>query len=87
MVEVPAPITNKPIKEVVTLEDTDRQNRSAYPMVQPMKAALYFDSADGFGEWRVMVSTRATQNIREARRTNASTFKIIVKKIKSGSIP
>jgi hypothetical protein len=51
-------------------------------MVQPMKAALYFESAEGFGEWRILLSTRATQNLREARRIDAKLFKIIVKKIK-----
>jgi hypothetical protein len=55
---------------------------SVYPMVQPMKAALYFDSADEFGEWRILISTRADRNLREARRTDAKTFKIIIKKIK-----
>ncbi|KIM81676.1 hypothetical protein PILCRDRAFT_88881 [Piloderma croceum F 1598] len=55
---------------------------SAYLMVQPMKAALYFDSAVGFGEWRILLSTCATQDLREARRTDAKLFKIIVKKIK-----
>lgn len=55
---------------------------SAYPLVQPMKAALYFDSAVGFGDWRILLSTRATQNLREARRADAKLFKIIVKKIK-----
>jgi len=56
-------------------------------MVQPMKAALCFDSAVGFGEWRILLSTRATQNLREARRTDAKLFKIIVKKIKFAFLP
>jgi len=56
-------------------------------MVQPMKAALYFDSAVGFGEWRILLSTRATQNLREVRRTDAKLFKIIVKKIKFAFLP
>jgi len=55
---------------------------SAYPMVQPMKAALYFDSAEGFGEWRILISTRADRDLREARRGNAKFFKIVIKKIK-----
>ncbi|CAA7264670.1 unnamed protein product [Cyclocybe aegerita] len=55
---------------------------AAYPMVQPMKAALYFDSAEGFGEWRILISTRADRDLREARRKDAKFFKIIIKKIK-----
>ena len=47
-----------------------------------MKAALYFDSVEGFGEWRILLSTRATRNLREWKRNDAGTFKIIVKKIK-----
>lgn len=55
---------------------------SAYPMVQPMKAALYFESAEGFGEWRILMSTKAEKNLREYRKQDANMFKIIVKKIK-----
>lgn len=55
---------------------------SAFPMVQPMKAALYFDSADGFGEWRILISTRADRNLREARNKDANSFRIYLKKIK-----
>ncbi|KAH6917671.1 hypothetical protein BKA70DRAFT_1139349 [Coprinopsis sp. MPI-PUGE-AT-0042] len=55
---------------------------SAFPMVQPMKAALYFDSAEGFGEWRILLSTRADGNLRDWRRRDAEFFKIIIKKIK-----
>ncbi|KAF8895020.1 hypothetical protein CPB84DRAFT_1782432 [Gymnopilus junonius] len=54
----------------------------AFPMVQPMKAALYFDSAEGFGEWRILISTRADRDLREARRKDAKFFKIVIKKIK-----
>ncbi|KAH9919767.1 uncharacterized protein BXZ73DRAFT_104875 [Epithele typhae] len=52
------------------------------PPVLPMKAALYFDSADGFGEWRVLISTRADRDLRQARKRDAKMFAIYVKKIK-----
>ncbi|RDB28998.1 TPR and ankyrin repeat-containing protein 1 [Hypsizygus marmoreus] len=55
---------------------------SAYPMVQPLKSAQHFGSVEGFGEWRVLISTPADQDLREARRKDSKTFKIIVKKIK-----
>ncbi|CDO74781.1 hypothetical protein BN946_scf185001.g29 [Trametes cinnabarina] len=54
----------------------------AYPSVQPMRAALYFDSADGFGQWRILISTRADRNLRQARNKNPDLFEIIIKKIK-----
>ncbi|KAG1809265.1 hypothetical protein EV424DRAFT_1328374 [Suillus variegatus] len=55
----------------------------AYQMVQPMKAALYFVNADGFGEWRILISTEAYKNLRELRKSEKKIFKIIVGKIKS----
>jgi len=61
--------------------DNPTQRPGAYPMVQPMKAALYFDNADKFGEWRILISTEAGRNLREFRRTDRDTFKLIVKKI------
>lgn len=47
-----------------------------------MKAAQYFDSAAGFGEWRLLMSTRGIQDLRDAHRNNPETFRIIVKKMK-----
>ncbi|KAG1719550.1 hypothetical protein EDB19DRAFT_1860748 [Suillus lakei] len=51
-------------------------------MVQPLKAALYFDNADGFGEWRILISSEAYKHLREHRRADQKIFKIIYKKIK-----
>jgi hypothetical protein len=47
-----------------------------------MKAALYFDSAEGFGDWRILIPARADRNLREARRQDQAKFDIIIKKIK-----
>jgi hypothetical protein len=55
---------------------------TAYPMVQPVKAALYFDSVDGFGDWRILISTRADKNLREAKRDDQKLFAIFLKKIR-----
>ena len=55
---------------------------SAFPLVQPMKAAFYFDSVEGFGDWRILISTRADRNLREAKRGDQKLFAIILKKIK-----
>ncbi|KAG1720128.1 uncharacterized protein EDB91DRAFT_1257152 [Suillus paluster] len=41
--------------ELSSPKDVESSTESkVYPMVQPMKAALYFDNADGFGEWRIL---------------------------------
>ena len=46
-----------------------------------MKAALVsFDNAIGFGEWRLFMSTHATQDLRDAFKKNADGFKAIAKK-------
>jgi hypothetical protein len=45
-------------------------------------SALYFESAEGFGEWRILISTRADRDLRDARRRDKKFFTIIVKKIK-----
>ncbi|KAG1718561.1 hypothetical protein EDB19DRAFT_1837892 [Suillus lakei] len=69
--------------EVSFPEDAESSTEpSAYPMVQPMKAALYFDNANGFGEWRILISSEAYKHLREHRRADQKIFKIIYKKIK-----
>ncbi|KAG2109747.1 uncharacterized protein F5147DRAFT_150702 [Suillus discolor] len=70
--------------EVSFPEDAESPSEeSAYPMVQPMKAALFFDNADGFGDWQILISTEAYKHLREHRRADKKIFKIIYKKIKS----
>ncbi len=54
----------------------------AYPQVQPMKVALYFDNADGFGQWRILISGRADRNLRETKKKDTNLFRITLKKIK-----
>lgn len=48
----------------------------------PMKAALYLDGVDGFGEWRVQISSKAEKHLRSAKRADSKLFNIIMKKIK-----
>lgn len=62
-------------------ENAGPMENSAFPSVSPMKAALYFDNAIGFGEWRLFMSTHATQDLRDAFKKNADGFKAIVKKM------
>ena len=73
----------EPTTETQSVEpDKEPVTPAAYPLVQPMKAALYFDSADGFGAWRILISTRADRDLRRARNEDAKRFAIFVKKIK-----
>ncbi|TFK38654.1 hypothetical protein BDQ12DRAFT_96280 [Crucibulum laeve] len=65
-----------------TINDSTAEFPSAYPAVQPIKSALYFDSAEGFGEWQILISTHAHGNLREAHKKSSKSFNIIVKKIK-----
>lgn len=60
----------------------DQSRSSAFPMIQPMKAALYFDDVEGFGEWSILLSTRAQKDLRDYKRADGAIFRIIMKKIK-----
>ena len=59
---------------------------AAYPQVQPMKAALYFDNAEGFGQWRILISGRADRDLRKTRKKDINLFRITLKKIKYVSV-
>lgn len=50
-----------------------------------MKAALYFENADGFGEWRIIIGTDATKKLRELANGDKKKCAIVVKKIKYAS--
>ncbi|PCH33046.1 hypothetical protein WOLCODRAFT_62498 [Wolfiporia cocos MD-104 SS10] len=65
-----------------TTAEVTTETPEAFPMIQPMRAALYFDSADGLGQWRILVSTRADADLRQARKRNSELFRIIIKKIR-----
>jgi hypothetical protein len=61
---------------------TEEVKPTNHPEVQFVKALLSSDSAEGFGEWRILVSTRAEHDLRVARRADAKMFKIYFKKIR-----
>ncbi|KAH9172885.1 hypothetical protein EDB89DRAFT_1962863 [Lactarius sanguifluus] len=71
-------LANRSVKDIEIVEEVP----AAYPQVQPMKAALYFDSVDGFGQWRILISGRADRNLREMRKKDTNLFRITLKKIK-----
>jgi hypothetical protein len=49
-------------------------------MVQPLRAALFFDNAEGFGSWRLVLSGKAIKDLREQRK--GGIFRIVIKKMK-----
>ncbi|KAI9566690.1 hypothetical protein HD554DRAFT_2315329 [Boletus coccyginus] len=55
---------------------------SAYPKVQLMKAALCFENADRFGEWRIIIGTEATKKLRGLANGDRKKCITVVKKIK-----
>ncbi|KAI1785420.1 hypothetical protein LXA43DRAFT_132940 [Ganoderma leucocontextum] len=81
-VTIPSQRTDSATSAVSPIVPLPSASQGAFPLVQPMKAALYFDSAKGFGEWRILISTRADRDLRQARRRDAKLFQIFVKKIK-----
>ena len=63
------------------LEDLGITTASRQSIIQPIKATLYFENVQGFGEWRILLSTTAQKYLRESRRGNGAMFKVILKKI------
>lgn len=55
---------------------------SAFPAVQPLRAALHFNSPKGFGEWRILIPSNAQKDLRDAHKKNRVLFKIVEKKLK-----
>lgn len=55
---------------------------AAESTIKPIKASLYFDKVEGFGEWQILLSTGARKYLREARRGKGVMYEIIVKKMK-----
>jgi hypothetical protein len=62
--------------------ETAEEIPAAYSHVQPMKAALYFDNVEGFGQWQILISGRAYRKLRETKKKDANLFRITLKKIK-----
>ena len=62
--------------------ESDQSQNPAFPTIQPMKAALYFDDIEGFGEWSILLSTRAQKDLRDVKRADGAMFRIVMKKIK-----
>ncbi|KAH9931245.1 uncharacterized protein B0H18DRAFT_929725 [Fomitopsis serialis] len=78
MRDVSAATPSQRVEGSIEMEET----ASAYPFVQPLKAALYFDSAEGFGDWTILISTSAQADLRQMRKKSVDLFYITLKKIK-----
>ena len=61
----------------------DQSSSPAFQMLaQPMQAVLYFGDVKGFGEWSILLSTRAQEDLRDCRRADGVMFWIVMKTIK-----
>ena len=60
----------------------DQPAGPAFPMIQPMKASLYFEDIEEFGEWAILLSTRALKDLRDVKRSDGAMFRIVMKKIR-----
>lgn len=69
-------------EEETVIEVSDQPTGPTFPVIQPMKASLYFDGIEGFGEWAIHLSTRALKDLRDVKRSDGAMFQIVMKKIK-----
>ena len=51
-------------------------------LAKPCKLSLYADSAEGFGPWRIYVSGRAANDLRERAKADAKIREIVTNKLK-----
>jgi len=57
-------------------------DQSQNPVLPPVGNALHLDDIEGFGEWPIMLSTRAQKDLRDFRRADGAMFRIVMKKIR-----
>lgn len=74
------------IDETVHVPSTVATEPVPYTNIQPLKVVLNFDLIEGFGDWHILVSTRAQKDLRDARRRDAKRFIIYVKKMRCAPI-
>ncbi|KAF8336966.1 P-loop containing nucleoside triphosphate hydrolase protein [Cantharellus anzutake] len=58
-----------------------QSDRMKYPTISPDKARYSFEWPAEFGEWNIYISSTAIKHLRQFRRADKSTFKIIQEKI------
>ena len=50
--------------------------------LRDLKANLYFETAEGFGDWRIYLAGRAIDNLYKVKRSDGKMFDIVVHKLK-----
>ncbi|KAF9042114.1 hypothetical protein BJ165DRAFT_1529567 [Panaeolus papilionaceus] len=83
--EAPLPL------QVVTHSGPSRQTLESSPMAPinetapapllHLKLSHYYDTPDGFGEWNILLSTRADRALRDWHKNNSTTYEIVRRKI------
>jgi hypothetical protein len=63
------------------MEETPVSTEIACP-AKPCKPLLYAESAEGFGPWRIYVSERAANDIREREKADAKIREIVINKLR-----
>jgi len=74
----PSPYANE------SITTPDWPTGQAFPTIQPMKTSLYLDDIEEFGEWAILLSTRAQKDLRDVKRSDGAMFRIVMKKIRYG---
>ncbi|KAG6331849.1 hypothetical protein ID866_7241 [Astraeus odoratus] len=67
--------------EVHTDVDQSPSMPEIYPRLQPLKAALQVDNVEGFGQWDVIISSGATKDLKEIKRSDKERAEFVVNKI------
>ncbi|KAF9050293.1 hypothetical protein BJ165DRAFT_1341573 [Panaeolus papilionaceus] len=83
--EAPLPL------QVVTHPDPSRQTLESSPMAPinetapapllHLKLSHYYDTPDDFGEWNILLSTKADRALRDLHKTNSTIYEIVRRKI------
>jgi hypothetical protein len=73
-----------PSEPKTVMAPPERPASSVFPMIQPMKGSLYLEDIEGFGDWVILLSTRAQKDLRDVKRSDGAMFRIVMKKIKYG---
>ena len=78
----PPGIVPSPITKAADAGPDQSWSQAFQISAQPMQAALYFGDVKGFGEWSILLSTRAQEDLRDCRRADGVMFWIVMKTIK-----
>ncbi|KAI0353177.1 hypothetical protein OH77DRAFT_1497420 [Trametes cingulata] len=72
---------DEPAPTALTDEHGESHSAHASSLSMDLKATLYLDGIEQFGDWPIETSTRAQRDLRKARNEDGKKFKIILKKI------